>query len=153
MSDDLYDESIVDVVGPDTLISAAYPVKDLILSDITPRDLDFSSSFTMVSTAQRRTKVTAFVLYFDTFFTSSGHPVPPSTEVMTVKDGEVIVAEVWPVGGKPAHKRRQSTGQDKERITSFSTGPQSYATHWKQSIFMLREPFMVSEGTRPPMFC
>ncbi|KAF9525547.1 protein arginine N-methyltransferase [Crepidotus variabilis] len=147
MSSELYDEAIVDVVGPETLLCKAYPVKDFVLSDVSPRDLDFASSFTLSSTADQRTKVSAFVLYFDTYFSPSGHPIPPSTEVTLVKEGEVSLAEMWPVGGKPAHKRRQSSGKGKENVTSFSTGPHSSPTHWKQTIFMLREPFMVSEGS------
>jgi protein arginine N-methyltransferase 3 len=87
------------------------------------------------------------LLYFDTFFTSSGHPIPPSTQVNIVKETDVTLAELWPVGGKPAQKRRQSMGKEKERITSFSTGPMSTPTHWKQTLFMLREPFTVSEGS------
>ncbi|KAJ3518164.1 hypothetical protein NLJ89_g28 [Agrocybe chaxingu] len=145
MAQELYDEAIVDVVGPEALLSKPYAVKDLILSDITSRELDFSASFNLVSTVERRTKVHSFVLYFDTFFTASGLPVPPSTEVKCIKDGEVTLAELWPVGGKPAHQRRQSMGREKEKIISFSTGPHSLPTHWKQTIFMLREPFMISE--------
>jgi len=147
MADDLYDEAIVDVVGPDTFLSKPYPVKDLILSDITPKELDFSSSFMLVSTAQRRTKINAFVLYFDTFFTARGLPIPPGTEVKLIKEGEAVLAELWPVGGKPAPQRRQSMGGRKEKITSFSTGPHSNPTHWKQTIFMLRESVTVSEGS------
>jgi len=120
--------------------------QDLILSDITPKDLDFSSSFTLVSTAQRRTKISAFVLYFDTFFTARGLPIPPDTEVKLIKEGEAVLAELWPVGGKSAPQRRRSMGGRKEKISSFSTGPHSTPTHWKQTIFMLRELVTVSEG-------
>jgi len=120
--------------------------QDLILSDITPKDLNFSSSFTLVSTAKRRTKINAFVLYFDTFFTSRGLPIPPNTKVKLIKEGEAVLAELWPVGGKSAPQRRQSMGGKNEKITSFSTGPLSTPTHWKQTIFMLRDPITVSEG-------
>jgi len=164
MANDLYDEAIIDVVAPEALLSNSYPIKvssfdfryyprdpsdrtqDLILIDITARQLDFSSSFTLVSTAQRRSKVNAFVLYFDSFFTASGLPVPPLTEVKAIKEGEAVLAELWPVGGKAAHQRRQSMGREKDKITSFSTGPQSTSTHWKQTIFILREPMTVSGG-------
>ncbi|KAF8158442.1 arginine N-methyltransferase 3 [Crassisporium funariophilum] len=147
MADGLYDEAIVDVVGPEAILSNAYPVKDLLLGEISIRQLDFSSSFQLVSTAKRRTKINAFVLYFDTFFTSTGLPIPHDTEVKVIKEGEAVLAELWPVGGKPAHKRRQSMGREAEKVTSFSTGPQSMATHWKQTIFMLRENITVSEGS------
>lgn len=69
-----------------------------------------------------------------------------------VKEGEVVLAELWPVGGKPAPQRRQSLGREKEHVTSFSTGPQSAPTHWKQTVFMLRDPITVSEGMVPPNF-
>jgi len=151
MADGLYDEDIVDVVGPDAIVSEPYVIKDLLLKDIVPRQLDFSSPFTLVSNADRRTKIHAFVLYFDTFFTRDGEPVPPDTEVKIVKEGEIALAEIWPVGGKAAPQRRASQGEGllgktKAKITSFSTGPKSVPTHWKQSIFLLREPITVDEG-------
>jgi len=113
---------------------------------VTPHQLDFSSAFTIESTADRRTKVNSFILYFDTFFTVTGHPVPTSADVKVIKEGDVVLAEVWPVGGKPAPKRRQSHGFDRDAVTSFSTGPQSMPTHWKQTLFLLREPISVAEG-------
>ncbi|TFK70555.1 protein arginine N-methyltransferase [Pluteus cervinus] len=147
MGNDLYDEAIIDVLGPNSLLSEPYTVKDLLLSEITSRQLDFVSSFSVTSTSDRRTKANAFVLYFDTFFTSNGHPISPSTRVNVVKDGEASLAEVWPIGGKVPSKRRQSQGRLGERETSFSTGPQSTPTHWKQTIFLLREPITVIEGS------
>lgn len=147
MAHDLYEEAIIDVVGPDTVLSAPYIIKDLLLGDITSRQLDFQTKFALKATVERRTKINSFVLYFDTFFTVTGHPISPSTQVKTIQEGEVILAEVWPVGGKSAPQRRQSLGRGKERVTSFSTGPRSAPTHWKQTLFMLREPITVSEGS------
>lgn len=92
----------------------------------------------------------AFVLYFDIFFTASGKPVPESYECRPIEEGDPVLAEIWPVGGKAAPQRRQSLGGglkgEKERINSFSTGPKSIPTHWKQTIFLLREPINVVEG-------
>ncbi|TFK40493.1 protein arginine N-methyltransferase [Crucibulum laeve] len=147
MADDLYDDAIVDVVGPETMLSTPFAIKDLLLREVTPRNLDFTSSFVLVSTAQRRTKINSLVLYFDTFFTVTGHSISPSTQVKLIKEGEAVLAELWPVGGKPAPQRRQSQSREKEKVTSFSTGPQSMATHWKQTLFLLREPISVSEGS------
>jgi len=151
MSRDLYDEAIVDVVGPETLLSAPHTVKDLHLGVITPRQLDFVSSFKLVSTAERRTKVNSFILYFDTFFAADGQPVPEGTEVKVIRESDPVLAEVWPVGGRPAPQRRVSSNVGKQseapKITSFSTGPQSIPTHWKQTLFLLREPIVVTEGS------
>ncbi|KAK2465278.1 hypothetical protein APHAL10511_002632 [Amanita phalloides] len=146
MTDDIYGEAIVDVVGPDALLSAPFTVKDIVVNNATTRQLDFSSNFALSSTAGKRSKVNAFVLYFDVFFDPSGQEVPEATSVQFIREGEVVVAELWPVGGKSAPKRRQSLARNRGRITSFSTGPQSKPTHWKQTLFMLREPFWVTEG-------
>ncbi|KAJ7119821.1 protein arginine N-methyltransferase [Mycena epipterygia] len=147
MSRDIYDEAIVDVVGPDTLLSAPYTVKDLHLNIITARQLDFVSSFTLVSTAERRCKVNSFILYFDTFFAAHGQPVPEGTAVKVVRESDAVLAEVW----RPAPQRRVSSGAvtqaEATKITSFSTGPQSIPTHWKQTLFLLREPIVVEEGS------
>lgn len=35
----------------------------------------------------------------------------------------------------------------KPKVTSFSTGPASEPTHWKQTLFLLREPITAHEGT------
>ena len=92
------------------------------------------------------------MLYFDTFFTSTGEPIPPQTDVHIVQEGDPILAEVWPLGGRPYQARRMSSGgplKDKGRpkVVSFSTGPASVPTHWKQTMFFLREPLSVAEGT------
>lgn len=94
----------------------------------------------------KRTKINSFVLYFDTFFNASGQRVPPETRVNFIQKGDPVLAEIWPVGGKSAKKRRQSLGAGKDEIGSFSTGPQSMPTHWKQTIFMLPEPITVVGG-------
>ncbi|KAL0960565.1 hypothetical protein HGRIS_005602 [Hohenbuehelia grisea] len=147
MADGIYEDAIVDVVGPETLLSEPYVIKDLLTNEITQRQLDFTSSFRLVSTSERRTKINSFILYFDTFFSQTGSPIGPSTKVKVVKEEDAVVAEVWPVGGRPAPQRRQSLGKEKEKIVSFSTGPLSIPTHWKQTLFMLRDPISVAEGS------
>ncbi|KAH7928744.1 protein arginine N-methyltransferase [Leucogyrophana mollusca] len=154
MAKDLYGEAIVDVVGPDSMVSAPYLIKDLHLSTITTRHLSFTSPFTLISTTAQRTKIHAFVLYFDTFFTTTSAAVPPSTPVRLIREGDVILAEVWPVGGKPPPQRRASMGEglklkarEDRRVISFSTGPTSQPTHWKQTVFLLREPIHAEDGT------
>jgi protein arginine N-methyltransferase 3 len=57
----------------------------------TPRNLDFSSPFSLTSTAPKRTKIHAFVLCFDTFFTTIGDTVPPSVRVKVTKEGDVTL--------------------------------------------------------------
>ncbi len=72
--------------------------QDLVLADITPRQLEFSSDFTLKSTVDKRIKINSFVLYFDTFYTVSGHPVSPEPQVRYIQDPAVVLADIWPVG-------------------------------------------------------
>ncbi|KAK7689949.1 hypothetical protein QCA50_006589 [Cerrena zonata] len=149
MGKDVYEDAIVDVVV--TMASEPVVVKDLHLKDITTKQLDFSSSFTLTSTTDRKTKIHAFVLYFDTFFSPSGEPIPEGTKVHVVREEDPILAEVWQVGGKRRVSRRMSSvdplKKPQPKITSFSTGPLSTPTHWKQTLFLLRDPIAVHEGT------
>ncbi|KIL67772.1 hypothetical protein M378DRAFT_975790 [Amanita muscaria Koide BX008] len=145
MAEGAYGEAMIDVVGPEALFSEPFVIKDLLIKDVTARQLDFTSEFTLTSTAVKRSKVNAFILYFDVFFDPTGQAVPENFQAHIVK--EALVADLWPVGGKPAPKRRQSIGKEKGEIASFTTGPHSLPTHWKQTLFMLRDPIPVVEGT------
>lgn len=108
------------------------------------------SDFSLKATVEKRTRVNSFVLYFDTFFAPSGRPIPPHTTVKFIQEGDPILADIWPVGGKSATKRRKSLGPEKEEITSFSTGPQSKSTHWKQTLFLLPDPITITGGALFP---
>lgn len=166
MAKEVYDNAIVDIVSPESVVSSPCIIKDLHLRTIAPRQLDFKSPFSLTCTSPKRTKIHAFVLYFDTFFVA-GHrddddgvgeqqPLDPSVPVTIVKEGDPLLAEIWPVGGKSLPKRRASMGSSawkakenkkKGKLTSFSTGPLSHPTHWKQTVFLLREPIAAEEGT------
>ena len=77
------------------------------------------------------------------------------------------MAEVWPLGGKPDVVRRKSQSVQRResgepghgaprkperrasqspKVMSFSTGPESVPTHWKHTLFLLRDPVVVEEG-------
>ncbi|KZT08853.1 S-adenosyl-L-methionine-dependent methyltransferase [Laetiporus sulphureus 93-53] len=152
MGNDVYEDATVDVVGPETMLSEPCMIKDLYLPNINPKQLDFSVPFKLVSIADRCTKVHALLVYFDVFFAEDGQPVPPDTEAYVVCEGDPVLAEVWPLGGRPHPSRRMSSGEGlrgkvRPKVTNFSTSPQSMPTHWKQTIFLLRDPITVHEGT------
>jgi hypothetical protein len=74
------------------------PHKPTVLSREPPpqkHHLDFSP-FTITSAPPKRTKIHAFVLYFDTYFATTGDAVPASVPVKVTKEGDVTLAEVWP---------------------------------------------------------
>ena len=93
----------------------------------------------------------------------------PAANAAAVRDGEPVLAEVWRPGSstsRPASptrtrspstprspvretrlRRASSVKMKAEEGTSFTTGPESLPTHWKQTLFLLKEPIVVSEGT------
>ncbi|PAV16987.1 S-adenosyl-L-methionine-dependent methyltransferase [Pyrrhoderma noxium] len=169
MTEGVYDEAIIDIVGPETVLSESAIVKDINIATITPRQLSFSSPFTIRGTPARRTVAHAFILYFDCFFRADGSQVLTSASAAAVRDGEPVLAEVWRPGSstsRPASptrtrspstprspvretrlRRASSVKMKAEEGTSFTTGPESLPTHWKQTLFLLKEPIVVSEGT------
>ena len=131
-----------------------------------PRQLDFSQSFCLIAT--RDGVVHSFLLYFDTWFVPDGSDVPPDVSPTLVEvEGNFVTAEVVRVGAGagvsaqdkdknkgqgPTRKASMMTEKEKEAKpveVSFSTGPASLCTHWKQTVFMLRAPFKVIEGEMP----
>ncbi|KAF8430973.1 S-adenosyl-L-methionine-dependent methyltransferase [Boletus edulis BED1] len=152
MAQSIYKDAIIDVVSPESVVSEPYLLKDLHLQTTTSRQLEFTSPFSLTSTSPMRTKIHALVLYFDTFFTTTGVHLPPDVPVRNIKDGDVTLAEVWPIAGKPPPKRRASLSpglkeREEKRVISFSTGPTSQPTHWMQTIFLLKDPILAEEGT------
>ncbi|RUS22795.1 S-adenosyl-L-methionine-dependent methyltransferase [Endogone sp. FLAS-F59071] len=68
--------------------------------------------------AQKKGTIHAFVGWFDTWFTRDGHPIP-------LEQGD----------------------EKKEGETFFTTGPNAYATHWKQTVLVLEQGLEVEQGT------
>ncbi|KZV96499.1 S-adenosyl-L-methionine-dependent methyltransferase [Exidia glandulosa HHB12029] len=151
MATSVPDDSIIDVVGPNSLVSEPTSVRELPLHTYKISDA-FATPFKLVAT-RPCTKVRALVLYFDVFFATDREPTPRDAEVQIVSPDEPQVAEVWsiPAGRSevksPSLQRRKSSVDPRGRPTSFSTGPQSVPTHWKQTVFLLREPINVQPGT------
>ena len=147
------EEAIIDVVPPASLVSEAVSVRELTLHTLKLSD-SFSAPFTLTAT-RPCTKVRSFVLYFDCFFATDREPTAPGAKVNIVSPEEAQVAEIWPIGHarakstddtRPTPARRKSSVDPKGKPVSFSTGPQSVATHWKQTIFLLQEPIDVKPG-------
>jgi protein arginine N-methyltransferase 3 len=94
----------------------------------------------------------AFLLYFDTYFQPDGSDVPvDSVPTLHEPEGNFVPGDVLPVGllkrGKSLKgKQREHEKEKSSTPVSFSTGPQSLCTHWKQTVFVLRNPFKAIEG-------
>ncbi|KAG8790826.1 hypothetical protein FRC12_010906 [Ceratobasidium sp. 428] len=164
MAKEVYDDALIDVVSANAVLTNDCLIKDLPIQRITTRNLDFSSPF--VLHASRPGKAHAFLLYFDTWFTTDGADVPRDAPVTIAKgEGEVITTDVLQIKARPelvarrkssmGPLRKMSVGADEVPLTpikdgkevSFSTGPGSMPTHWKQTLFLFRAPVDVKEGS------
>ena len=54
MSEDIYDEAIIDIVGPETMLSRPEIIKDIDIAHVTPRQLSYSAPFTLRGSTPRR---------------------------------------------------------------------------------------------------
>ena len=140
-----------------TYLTSSSALQDLHLQRITVQELAFASPFKL--TAIEDGVVRCFILYFDTWFIPDGSDIPPGAEVTVVDPNGTLVptAEYLQIGapkaGAPLNPtkspslQRRPSNKKKPTVVSFSTGPNSFPTHWKQTVFLLKSPFRVIEGS------
>lgn len=130
------------------------------LQTMVARQPSFVSPFSL--TASKRTTVHGFLSWFDTWFMPSKEPVPTNGRP-ELKGGERLeglppVTVIPPVDADVpalALKRDQVVEEQdvpesqRGEVVSFTTGPEGLETHWKQTVFLLKEPLEVEQG-RPP---
>ncbi|KAF8669666.1 Methyltransferase [Rhizoctonia solani] len=160
MAKEVYDDALIEVVSADAVLTNDELIKDIPIQRVTSKNLDFSSPF--VLTATRPGKAHALLLYFDTWFTTDGADVPSDAEPTIAKgEGDVITTDVLQIKARPelVARRKSSMGPIRKKSmsgeeiikdgkeVSFSTGPASMPTHWKQTLFLFRNPVDVKEGT------
>ncbi|GBC02976.1 hypothetical protein RclHR1_04910009 [Rhizophagus clarus] len=109
--------AIIEYVEPQAIITNVVSIKEVPTYTIRKFRLDFTSSFTLIST--RNGHIHGFLGYFDTWFTRDNHDIPLS----------------------------QSIDDKVEEVSGFTTGPQGKVTHWRQTIFLLEHSIQVEQGT------
>ncbi|EJC98461.1 S-adenosyl-L-methionine-dependent methyltransferase [Fomitiporia mediterranea MF3/22] len=163
MAEGVYEDAIIEVVGSETLLSDTTIIKNINLATVSPHHLSFSAPFELHGTSVRKTVAHAFILYFDIFFTEDGAQVGAGVRAHGARDGEPVLAEVWRPGSpsrarSPSLPRSPTRTQRLRRASSmkvkkeepwksFTTGPENVPTHWKQTLFLLKEPIVVREDT------
>ncbi|CED83231.1 protein arginine n-methyltransferase [Phaffia rhodozyma] len=129
MAQEMNEDSLVEIMEESELVTSCSCIKDIVISSATIKSLDFTSPFSI--TASRDSTMHAFLGYFDTFFTPDGSAVDESVEVDLFRHDEELKVEA-----KDGEKN----------IVSFTTGPQGVPTHWKQTLFILKEPIRLQKG-------
>lgn len=119
------------------------------------RQPTFISDFSV--TCSRATQVNGFISWFDTWFTPTGRPFPSGgrTEMsggeelpdLPVCESEVPKEQdIRGLDVKGSSIVDTTTDEQGGETVSFTTGPHGLETHWKQTLFVLKEPVDVVEG-------
>ncbi|WVQ96014.1 hypothetical protein IAU59_003114 [Kwoniella sp. CBS 9459] len=144
-----FGEGLTEVVDKEEVVTSEAIVRDINSHSATIKSLDFHSSFTLEANSAvsgpEPTTVRAFLTHFDTFF--SPHSGAERSHVQPSEDVEILSfgddeyeRPVQPL--PPTSKSNEESGVQ----VSFTTGPRGKHTHWKQVVFLLREPIELSKG-------
>ncbi|KAI9677296.1 MAG: hypothetical protein M1829_002638 [Trizodia sp. TS-e1964] len=112
MLDGIYSNVKVLLIEPSKLASESEPILQLPLHTVSSKELDFSNPFS-ITLNKDIDALDGFVVWFDTFFTSSRKDLNPQN----------TRAENWPKGAPHG--------------IAFTTGPHGTATHWSQGILLI----------------
>ncbi|WVR08113.1 hypothetical protein IAU60_005159 [Kwoniella sp. DSM 27419] len=136
-----FGEGLTEVVDKEEVVTTEAIVRDINSHNATVKSLDFHSSFTLEATHSAETTVRAFLTHFDTFFSprsGDASHVPPTEDVEILPFGDdEFQAPIEPL-----------TSGDGGAQVSFTTGPRGKYTHWKQVVFLLREPITLHPGAK-----
>ena len=157
----LVDEAWTDVFEANQLVTSTDTIYELPLQTMSAKQPSFTAPFSLK--ASKSTSIRAFVSWFDTWFTPDGNPTPSAEQAPQgedMKGGQVL--EGLPDVTVKCPEERDVRGLDLEKnsivdkdtdesgskgeTVSFTTGPQGLETHWKQTLFVLKEPLAVEAG-------
>ncbi|KAJ9092510.1 hypothetical protein QFC19_008723 [Naganishia cerealis] len=135
-------DGLIEIVQPQEICTTETIVTDINTHSATVKSLDFHSEFELFpkpSDGKSATQIRAFITWFDTFFSHDSSPsgqAPSSQECSTEFFPDD--AYVHPIEGAQFDKGHADV--------SFTTGPRGKPTHWKQVVFMLKQPISLEQG-------
>ncbi|KAJ9124202.1 hypothetical protein QFC22_000999 [Naganishia vaughanmartiniae] len=135
-------DGLIEIVKPEEICTSETIVKDINTHTATVKSLDFHSDFELFpkpSASGSAVQIRAFITWFDTFFShdsSASGQASSSQECST----EFFSDDAY-------ERSIASVNADKADV-SFTTGPRGKPTHWKQVVFMLKQPVSLEQGQR-----
>lgn len=167
----LADEAWTECLQPNEIATSTSTLLDLAHHTMRTQQPRFEAPFSLEvhspaagAEAGKAVEIQAFASWFDTWFTTDGCPHPPPGQQGDMKGGQKLEglppvevrcpgeAEVRGLTDlrRDAIVARASDSQEHKagETVSFTTGPQGLATHWKQTLFVLKEPILAKPGAR-----
>ncbi|GAA5881257.1 hypothetical protein JCM16303_004866 [Sporobolomyces ruberrimus] len=128
MKEGIEEEAIIEVYDNGEVVSGEQSITDILTGSTSIAALSFTSPFKLPinrspssSPSAKKFLLHSFLAHFDTYFTASSRLADSSL--------------------------RKESVQDKEGEIFFTTGAWDTPTHWKQTAFLLKEPFEVEIGS------
>lgn len=157
MKTGLVDEVWTDTLDANQIVTDVQTIFELPLQTMTAKQPSFVAPFSL--RVDKATSIRAFVSWFDTWFTPDGLPVPSEgrkdmlggqlldglPEVITKCPEEKDIRGLDLTKGSIVSKATDMNEANGETV-SFTTGPKGIETHWKQTLFVLKEPLEVEKG-------
>jgi protein arginine N-methyltransferase 3 len=122
-------------------------LQDINTHTATVKSLDFHSDFELVpapSASGSAMQIRAFITWFDTFFS---HDSSTSGQASSSQE---CSTEFFP---DDAYERSIESVTSDVADVSFTTGPRGKPTHWKQVVFMLKQPVFLEQGELHRSIC
>lgn len=159
MTKGLTEEAYTESLKPEAVVSSVADIYDLPLQIMSYRQPTFVAPFTLECTSDA--PVHGFASWFDTWFMTDSKPWPLNEagqpEKRDTRGGEKLdglpecdlraptEADV-PAIGLRHNAVSDIEGTGKGEVVSFTTGPFGLETHWKQTVFLLKEAIEVKKG-------
>ncbi|KAI9501223.1 S-adenosyl-L-methionine-dependent methyltransferase [Coemansia spiralis] len=134
-------EADVDVIPAASVMATRALIAEIDHGTTSSSALDFSSPFALKAT--RKATVHAFLGYFDVAFSRAQSTPGPSNVNLCLpaySDDAHTPAASRQAAAKALWKQPESA------MHGFTTGPHGTPTHWKQTVFVLREPVDMEPG-------
>ncbi|KAJ1987452.1 hypothetical protein H4R33_002860 [Dimargaris cristalligena] len=144
MTQGFHDDAPAEVIPCEAVLTTVQCLKNIDISTVETAALDFVTPLRLVVT--KAGTFHGFMGYFDTYFTRRPEDEIPadSEDLFQQYDPELMATEANPRPVVP--NPNTPLGEGNQAIHRFTTGPHGKPTHWKQTLFVLKEPFPVQVG-------
>ncbi|KAJ1923569.1 hypothetical protein IWQ60_005794 [Tieghemiomyces parasiticus] len=151
MTEGFYVDPLVEVIPVEAVNTTVQALKDIDIAEIEVPALDFTTPINLRVT--KAGKLHGFMGYFDTYFARRAD-VLPDQDPEDLFDAYQKAAEEAnrrklagePIGGPKPPNPNKPLGHGDRQLHRFTTGPHGQPGHWKQTLFVLKEPLQVEVG-------
>lgn len=156
MAKGVFDEAYTEVLKKEVVVTDVATLLDLPLCVLPTKQPTFRSPFTIK--VAKDGPIHGFVSWFDTWFMTSAEPYKregdnavqladgEELDLPTCTTAELITEDVPALKLKGNEVAPEPSTPSNGEVVSFTTSPFGKATHWKQTVFLIKEPLEAKAG-------